>query len=123
MIPFGAIAGIVLYSWMGVTSVTGLWLFAGFYGAFAAGVQGLFPVVLTALTTDPMKLGVRTGMGFAIMGVAVLTGPPLAGALIAADGGDYKGMQAFAGSAMFSGSVVLLGCRWSKVGWHFRKRV
>ena len=123
MIPFAATSALVMYSWMAVDSVTGLWTFAVFYGVFAAGIQGLFPVVLTSLTHDPQKLGVRTGMGFAIMGCAVLIGPPIAGALITADGGRYVGLQAFAGSCMVVGSVILLGCRWSKVGWRFKVKV
>lgn len=117
MIPFCVIAATVLYCWMAVTTVSGLWMFTVFYGIFAAGLQGLFPVVLTSLTKDPQKVGVRTGMGFAVAGTAILTGPPLAGALIGADGGKYFGLQAFAASSMLVGSVILAGCRWSKVGW------
>lgn len=117
MIPAAAIAGVILYCWMAVTTVSGLWVFTVLYGMSAAGIQGLFPVVLTSLTIDPKKVGVRTGMGFAIIGCAVLTGPPLAGALIGVDGGKYFGLQGFAGSSMLVGSVIIVGCRWAKVGW------
>ena len=123
MIPFAAVSAVVFYSWLAVSSVTGLWIFACFYGIFAAGIQGLFPVVLTSLTDDPQKLGVRTGMGFAIIGCAVLIGPPIAGALVSANNGSYVGLQAFAGSCMLLGFSVLLACRWSKVGWNLKVRV
>jgi predicted MFS family arabinose efflux permease len=67
MIPFAAAAGVILYCWIAVDSITGLWIFAVLYGVVAHGLQSLFPVVLASLTTDPTKAGVRNGMGFSIM--------------------------------------------------------
>ena len=116
MIPFSAVVGVLLFSWMAVTKVSGLWVFAIMYGIFGAGIQGLFPVVLTSLTTDPKKVGVRTGMGFTFVGVAALTGPPLAGSLIGTEHGTYVGMQAFAGSCLVSGAIVLVLCRRARCG-------
>lgn len=52
ILPFAAIAGVALYSWAAVDGVTGVWFFAIVYGALAAGIQGLFPAVLTGLTRD-----------------------------------------------------------------------
>ncbi|OAL31388.1 hypothetical protein AYO22_00980 [Fonsecaea multimorphosa] len=66
MIPLVIVAGMILYCWMAVDSVTGLWIFSVAYGVVAAGIQALFPVVLTSLTSDPKMIGVRTGMGFSI---------------------------------------------------------
>lgn len=118
MIPNVASAAILLYSWNAVKSTTALWIWAGFYGFAAAGLQALHPVVLAALTVDPKKIGVRTGMCFSIVvsffgivaaemesehqlrGVAVLTGPPIAGALIQQGGGSFLGLQLFAATAM-----------------------
>ena len=67
MIPNVLLAAIILYCWIAVKSVTALWIFAVAYGVAAAGLQALFPVVLTSLTTDPKKAGVRAGMGFSIV--------------------------------------------------------
>ncbi|KIW28635.1 uncharacterized protein PV07_08279 [Cladophialophora immunda] len=117
MIPMVGVAGIILYCWIAVDSVTGLWIFAVVYGVVAAGIQALFPVVLTSLTRDPKKAGVRTGMGFSIAGLAVLTGSPIAGALIQSDGGKFIGLQVFAATSMMSAAMVLLCVRWVTVGW------
>lgn len=66
--PFIVATGIMGYSWIAVHNITGLWAFACVYGITAAALQGLWPVVLTSLTSDPKKVGVRTGMGFAFVG-------------------------------------------------------
>lgn len=55
-------------------------------------------------------------MVFSIVAFAVLTGPPLAGALITDDGGSYLGAQLFAGTSILVGSVLLIGCRYVKSG-------
>lgn len=67
MIPTVASAGIILYCWTAVDSVTGLWIFTVAYGIAAAAIQALFPVVMTSLTKDPKKAGVRAGMAFSIV--------------------------------------------------------
>src|SRR5947208_1546456 len=89
IIPFAFASGIMLFSWAGVTSRGGLYAFSIIYGLFAAGLQSMFPATLSSLTTDLSKTGVRLGMGFSIVSVACLTGPPLAGALIQSNNGNY----------------------------------
>ena len=67
MIPSAVAASVILYCWLAVDSITGLWVFASVYGVVAHGLQSLFPVVLASLTKDPSKAGVRAGMGFSIV--------------------------------------------------------
>ena len=66
MLPCVAVAFIVLYCWIAVDSVAGLWVFTIVYGFAAHALQALYPVVLTSLTSDQKKAGVRAGMGFTI---------------------------------------------------------
>jgi predicted MFS family arabinose efflux permease len=141
MIPLSVAGGIVLYSWIAVDSISGVWVFAVVYGIIAHGIQSLFPIVLTSLTKDASKVGVRSGMGFTVVvscavslsagevtpadrrlqGVAVLTGPPIAGALIERDGGRFLGLQIFSATAMIAAAAVLLSVRWVAVGWQRAK--
>lgn len=123
LIPFAAISCLLLYCWIAVDSVTGLWIFATAYGLFAAGIQSLFPATLTSLTTDPKRAGVRMGMVFSVVGFAVLTGPPLAGALISKGGGSYIYAQIFAGSCMVAGFATLVAARVAKAGTRLKVRV
>jgi len=123
ILPFAAIAGVVLFSWAAVDTVTGVWIFAVVYGALAAGVQGLFPAVLTSLTSEPRKQGVRTGVGFGVAGFACLSGPPIAGALIGVKGGSYLYAQVFAGSSMVAAFVMLNICRYTQVGFKLKAKI
>ena len=117
ILPYVLANGIILYCWIAVDSPTGLWIFAVIYGIAASGIHALFPVVLTSLTDDQKKLGVRSGMGFSIVGCAVLTGPPIAGALVQRANGSYVGLQIFSGTTMIIALVFGVAARWAKVGW------
>ena len=101
--------------WVAVTSLSGQIVFVIIYGYFGAGVQSLFPAALSSLTKDLKKMGVRIGMVFSIISLASLTGPPLAGALIERDGGDYLYAQIFGGTTMVCGSLMLVGARVAQI--------
>lgn len=56
-------------------------------------MQGLFAAMVASLTDDVKKTGVRMGMIFSVTSLALLTGPPLAGALVQRDGGGIWGRR------------------------------
>ncbi|KAI0969162.1 riboflavin transporter MCH5 [Xylaria arbuscula] len=109
--PFAMFGGITILAWMVVDTPTKIYVWAAFYGITAGGVQSLFPAGLSSLTTNPQKQGTRIGMVFTIVSFATLTGNPIAGAIIAADGGRYNGAQGFAGASLLFGASLLLGAR------------
>ena len=115
IIPFAFITGLLLYCWIAVTSRGGLVAFSIIYGLSAAGIKSLFPATLASLTTD-MKVGVRTGMVFSVVSFGVLTGPPLAGALITRDDGNYLYAQVFAGTVLTIGGLLLFAARVASMG-------
>lgn len=123
IIPFAFISGIILYCWSLVHDISGLYAFSITYGLLAASFQGLFPSTLASLTSDMSKVGVRNGMGFSLAGIATLTGPPLAGALIQKNGGSYFIAQMWGASMIMVGGLVMIAGRISKTGWVFRIRV
>ena len=53
------------------------------------------------------------------MSFAVLTGTPIAGALISHDNGDYTSAIIFAGVTMFAGAGFLVFSRIARVGKRF----
>lgn len=114
---------LLLYCWIAVQSMGGMWAFAIVYGSFGASVQGLFPAVLSSLTEDPKKAGVRIGMAFTVVSFATLSGSPLAGALIQRDHGKYLYAQIFAGTCMFAGFIASVFARVAKVGRKIRTKV
>jgi MFS family permease len=93
-----------MFCWIPVSTPGGMYAWSVFYGIAAGGIQSLFPAGLSSLTTDLRKQGTRMGMTFTIVSFAVLTGPPLAGAIISRMDGRYAGAQAFAGA------TLLVGC-------------
>ncbi|KAK6857135.1 hypothetical protein PG995_007322 [Apiospora arundinis] len=112
LIPFAVGVGTALLGWMGVHSEPTYIVFVVLYGVCANAVQTLLPSSLAGLTTDPAKMGVRTGMAFTVLSVACLSGPPIAGALIALDGGGYRYAQTFGGLSVLGGAAVLGVARW-----------
>jgi hypothetical protein len=64
MIPVCAASMITIYCMIAVNSRGALYAWAIVYGIFGAAIQSLFPAVLSSLTTDLRKAGVRMGMIF-----------------------------------------------------------
>lgn len=119
--PLCAIVSLLAFCWMAIDTKPSLYAWAVLYGLFAAGIQSLFPAALSFLTTDLRKTGVRMGMVFTIVSFASLTGPPIGGAIIDATGG-YAGAQAFAGSSIAVGAVLvtlskMVRMRKTGMGW------
>jgi predicted MFS family arabinose efflux permease len=108
--------GIITFCWVAVRTRTGLWAFAAFFGLFAAGIQSLFPACLASLTPDLQKRGSRMGMGFAVAGVASLTGTPLGGALVQDDKGRFLYAQMWAGASLVAAAIMLAASRYVRTG-------
>ncbi|KAJ4286741.1 hypothetical protein N0V90_012993 [Kalmusia sp. IMI 367209] len=111
LIPAVFAAGILIFCWVAIHSLGGLYVFCIFYGFVGGGIQSLFPAASASLTTDLKKMGVRTGMCFSFVSIACLTGPPIAGALIQRDGGNYLYAQIFGGSCLLGGTLTLLAAK------------
>ncbi|KAI1814131.1 MFS general substrate transporter [Poronia punctata] len=120
--PAALFCGIAMLAWMVVDTPTKLYVWSAFYGIAAGGIQSLFPAGLSSLTIDPRKQGTRIGMVFTIVSFATLTGNPIAGAIIAAQGGRYTGAQAFTGSILLLGAALIFCARLARMrrtgqGW------
>ena len=80
-------------------------------------------MALSSLTKDLTRVGTRIGMCFTVVSVAALTGPPIAGVLIQAGGGNYLYAQIWGGSVVFAGGLVLIAARICETGWYLRVRI
>jgi len=101
-----------MFAWTAIETVTADYVWIAIYGLFGAGILGLFPATLASLSPDPTKNGTRIGMVFTIVGVAAVTGPPLAGRIIALADRSYVGVQAWAGTCLLLGAGLLMVARW-----------
>ncbi|KAH8424852.1 uncharacterized protein LDX57_002596 [Aspergillus melleus] len=123
LIPISIASAILIFAWMAVSSVAGLYVFTVFYGLVGGAAQSLFPATATTMTPDVRRTGTRLGMILSVVGFATLTGPAIEGALIQQEGGSYIGAQGFAASAIMLGALFAFACRVAKTGLHFRVKV
>ncbi|EAW14582.1 putative MFS monocarboxylate transporter (Mct) [Aspergillus clavatus NRRL 1] len=80
-------------------------IFSLLYGFASGAFVGMVPALLSQITEDMTKTGVRQGVLYTCMSIATLTGSPIAGAILSRQQGKYWGLQVFAG-VMMVGSVV-----------------
>lgn len=79
-------------------------VFVLLYGFASGAFVGMVPALLSQISADVTKIGVRQGVLFTCLSIASLTGSPIAGAILNRQHGTYWGLQVFAG-AMMVGSV------------------
>ncbi|KAH6630875.1 major facilitator superfamily domain-containing protein [Chaetomium sp. MPI-SDFR-AT-0129] len=117
------VMGCLIFAWTGVTTRTGMYVFAVFFGLAIGAAQGLYAGSLASLTKDPRKMGTRFGMVCTLVAFASLAGPPTAGAIIDKSGGRYLYAQAWAGSVIVLAAMVFAACRWAVTGWKLRVKI
>lgn len=112
---------IIVWCWLAVSSIPGLYLFTAFAGLLSGAMQSLMPTTIASITKRLDKMGVRLGMMFSIISIATLTGPPIGGAIGSATGG-YTAPQIWSGASMLVCIGALLLARWFMVGWNLKGR-
>ncbi|KAL6232196.1 hypothetical protein BDW75DRAFT_232972 [Aspergillus navahoensis] len=111
LIPCVALCGILMFAWAAVHTVAELYVFAVFYGLASAAAMALFVGTVPSLTKDLDKIGTRVGMALTMISFGPLTGPSVAGTLIARTGGDYLASQMWAGAALIVAVFALVRAR------------
>lgn len=131
VIPTTILCGLTTFSWIPANTSGALIVIAALYGFFSAGLQALYTPALHAMTMhNPETMGIKSGFVFTVIGLACLTGAPIAGALVDQEGlvqrsasgervkqNAYLGAQLFSGGCMIAAAALLVGARWLKVGW------
>lgn len=124
----------VIFAWMASHSTEGsLTAIACTYGFISGGIQALYASSTYSFCLSPAndasgtqivtdRIGVKAGAIFSCIGVAVLIGTPIGGALISwrVDRGldnIYLGAQIFAGVSLLLGGLFILSSRIKKVGF------
>lgn len=100
-------ASIVAFGWFGLRNLGGTVVFALLFGFFNGGVTSLPPSAIVTFTPDLSRLGTRMGMLFFIIGIAVLVGTPIAGAILQnpEDTTRWKGLIGFGAATMLFGGI------------------
>ena len=101
VIPCTLATCILGFGWVGIHSTGGLIVFCILYGFFSGAFVSIPPTVVVSLSPHMGVVGTRMGMCFALGGLGLLCGNPVAGQLIKQSG--------FATAIYFCGAVVALG--------------
>lgn len=80
--------------------------FAAFFGFFSGCYVSLTPALVVEVS-PLMDVGHRTGILYFCISVGVLTGSPIAGALVEANDGEYTYLKIFAGVTMLAGALLI----------------
>lgn len=119
IIPGTFIAGIVAFGWIGVHSVGSIVVFAILYGFSTGCFVSIPPTVIVSLSPHLGVVGTRMGMTFAIAGLGLLVGTPVAGKILLSSG--YVSTIAFCGTLLLTTVACFVAARLCKTGIHVMK--
>ena len=97
-----------------------MYVFSAFLGLFTGAAQGIYTGAMASLIKDPQMFGVRFGMTNLLMSFAALGGPPIAGAIINADGGRHTLAQVWAGVMLMIASFLFISVGISLNTWKLK---
>ncbi|KAJ3499815.1 hypothetical protein NLG97_g22 [Lecanicillium saksenae] len=107
------LSGIVLLSLHAMRTKAAIVVFAVLYGLFSGGLISLQSACVAQVTKNLQMIGVRIGLMMAVCSVGVLTGSPIGGALVSANGGQFYGLIDFSGIILLTGCLILVVSRWT----------
>ncbi|KAH7890446.1 MFS general substrate transporter [Phlebopus sp. FC_14] len=112
MIPCTIISGGLMFLMFAATNVAGTVVFGILYGFFSGGFISIITPATASYSRDISEIGTRIGIACFIIGFALLTGTPIAGALVEVDG-KYVWWRplVFASVVVLAGAVSLFFSR------------
>ncbi|KAI1790028.1 MFS general substrate transporter [Ganoderma leucocontextum] len=82
LIPSILASAVLIFALFGATSTGGVIVVAVLFGFSSGAYVSLIPPLLGMLCTDHGELGLRMGLAFSVVGVSMLVGTPIFGALL-----------------------------------------
>ncbi|KAJ7775801.1 MFS general substrate transporter [Mycena olivaceomarginata] len=84
IIPCGLLSGTIMWALLGVRSIASVTIFALVYGFTSGAYISLSTPTIAAFSSSPNEIGLRIGILCFFLGLALLGGNPMAGALLSA---------------------------------------
>ncbi|KIX00835.1 uncharacterized protein Z518_09900 [Rhinocladiella mackenziei CBS 650.93] len=103
---------ITLCLWLPSSGTSATIVFALIFGFSSGAVVSILPACIAQIS-HIHQIGVRTGVLFSVVAVAVLIGSPIGGQLISNDG--FRSMQGFSGGMLMAGFCVYV-VLWMRLG-------
>ncbi|KAI0868639.1 monocarboxylate permease-like protein [Hypoxylon argillaceum] len=111
MILVSGLSGVIsLALWVPGNTTGATLAFGAIYGFTSGGFISLSPAVIAQIS-DILEIGARSGALLFVASLGALTGSPLGGAIVTAQGGDYLGLKLFTGLSILTGAIVLIIAR------------
>jgi MFS family permease len=121
MIFIGIFTGVACLSvWAPIRNNAGVLAFTAIFGLCSSGLTSIGPTLIAQIS-DIREIGARTGTAFAFQSFGLLTGSPIASAIVDARGGDYLGLQLFCGCSILASGVVFAVARHVQVGMRWKR--
>ncbi|KAK6355590.1 hypothetical protein TWF696_004690 [Orbilia brochopaga] len=111
MIPAMVGTAIMAFAWLGMKSVATTVVFAVLYGFLSGTVVSLPPTTVASMGGRPSDIGTRMGMAFTFAATGLLTGNPMAAALIDIPKGKFRGAQILCGCFVTAGCLLFVVAR------------
>ncbi|KAI0389301.1 MFS general substrate transporter [Xylariaceae sp. FL0594] len=102
--------------WIPGKSTATTFIFGALYGFASGGYISLIPPVIAQIS-DIREIGARSGALLFVASLASLTGSPIGGAIVSAQGGDYLGLKLWTGLNLLTGALILFVARTVQVGF------
>ncbi|KAI0817304.1 MFS general substrate transporter [Xylaria sp. FL0064] len=116
------IAALLTYSLLAIHNAPGLVVYSILFGFCSGTFTGLPAAGVVSLSVDKSKIGTRLGMTLAYVGVGVLVGNPIAGAILGRHG-NWTGLIVFCASLLVVSGAAILASRIMKVGWGLKRKL
>ncbi|KAJ5363982.1 uncharacterized protein N7496_009695 [Penicillium cataractarum] len=121
LIPCSLTTTLLAFLWIWVDTVETLFIFCSLYGFFSGAFVSLSPTTVVSLSPNLGVVGVRMGMSFVFAAIGLLTGNPIAGAILKATG--WPALQAFCGCCVGISMIAMVAARIVKAGPSLRVKV
>lgn len=113
-----AVATVLAYSLLAVRTTAGLVVYSILFEVASGAFTGLLATGIVTLPPDKSKVGARLGMTLVHVGIGVLVGNPIAGAILGRNE-NWLGLLVFCASISVVTSMVILSSRIAKVRFSF----
>jgi predicted MFS family arabinose efflux permease len=114
LIPCSFFAALLAFAWVWIETSGALFVFCSLYGFFSGAFVSLSPTTVVSLSPNLGVVGVRMGMSFVFAAFGLLTGNPIAGAILRAAG--WPALQVFCGCCVAAAMVGMVAARVAKAG-------
>lgn len=128
ILPSIFISAALIFSIFGATNSPGVILVAVLFGFSSGAYISLIPSLLVSLCNNLGELGVKMGCAYSVVAAAMLTGTPIAGALLGQERGNSQSLSwwraiIFTGICAFTGLICMTISRTIFVRRKGRQRV